>query len=343
MAFAAEAVVPYDHFEQLREARDVLRAEADALKSVASTLDASFCKAVELIDQSSGSVIVTGVGKAGLIGQKITATFSSLGIRSHILHPVEAVHGDLGCIHEDDVVLALSNSGETEELNRLLPMFERFGVPVIAVTASDRSTLGMRSTVAIEIGKHQEVDAHNLAPTTSTTVMLAIGDALAVVLSRRRGFTPQNFALFHPAGSLGRKLSLVKDVMRTDHALRVCSPEETVREVLSQQARPGRRTGAIMVQDEAGVLRGLFTDSDLAKLLERRQEAHIDLPIREVMTLDPITIGPNERLSEAIEILSTRKLSELPVVDEKGHPLGLIDITDVISLMPDADDASTSH
>ncbi|QDT36680.1 KpsF/GutQ family sugar-phosphate isomerase [Stratiformator vulcanicus] len=341
MSAAARSVVPFDHVEQLRSARDILRVEANALESLASRLDTSFCAAVDLIDSVTGSVIVTGIGKAGLVGQKIAASLSSLGIRAHVLHPAEAVHGDLGCVHEDDVVIALSHSGETDELNRLLPLLDRMGVPVVAVTASAGSTLGAAAQVTIEIGKQVEVDDHNLAPTTSTTVMIALGDALAVTLSRRRGFTPQRFALFHPGGSLGRRLSRIKDVMRTGEELRISSQNTAVRDVLAESARPGRRTGAVMLVDDEGLLTGLFTDSDLARLLERREETRLDEPISSVMTHRPITVTSDRMLEVAVEILSARKLSELPVVDSEGRPVGLIDVTDVLGLVPEAEHASS--
>jgi len=337
MSAAARSVVPFDHVEQLRSAREILRTEAEALQKLSVKLDTSFCAAVDLIDSITGSVIVTGIGKAGLVGQKIAATLSSLGIRAHVLHPAEAVHGDLGCVHEDDAVLALSHSGETDELNRLLPLLDRMGVPVISITARADSTLGAASRVTLEIGKQTEVDDHNLAPTTSTTVMIALGDALAVTLSRRRGFTPQRFALFHPGGSLGRRLSHVRDVMRTGDELRIASEDTAVRDVLAEAARPGRRTGAVVLVDGEGRLTGIFTDSDLARLLERREEARLDEPIARVMTRNPVTTTPDRTLGDVVEMLSQRKLSELPVVDDRRRPAGMIDITDVLGLLPDPD------
>lgn len=330
----AEALVPFTPLEQLRHAKEVLRAEAEAVATLADKLDGAFCDAVELLD-SAGGVVVTGIGKAGLIGQKIAATLASLGIRARTLHPAEAVHGDLGGLHGEDVVLALSNSGETEELVRLLPIFKRMHLPVVAMTASSSSSLGRAADVTLSLGRVAEAGPFGLAPTTSTTLMLALGDALAVVLAKRRRFTPQQFAIFHPAGSLGRKLALVGEIMRTGNELRVAPESQTIREVFATLARPGRRSGAVILTDEAGRLSGLFTDSDLARLLEKRQELQLDRPIREVMTRSPITAKSEMRLGEVVELLSAKKLSELPVIDAEHRPIGLIDITDVLGLFPE--------
>lgn len=338
---AARSDGPLTPFEQLREARSILRDEADALLALSQRLDATFCEAVRLIVECEGSVIVTGIGKAGLIGQKIVATLSSTGTRSHFMHPAEAVHGDLGCLHTNDVLLALSNSGETEEVNRLLPTIQRMNVPIVAVTAKKSSTLGRGATVTVPLGKIEEVGPHGLAPSTSTTIMLAIGDALALVIAQLKNFSPQQFAVYHPGGSLGRKLAHVSDVMRKGTELRIASEETTVREVFMRVEQVGRRTGAVMLVDGDGRLSGLYTDSDLARLLENRKDAELDSRIGDVMTKTPLTISPSARLADAVELLSTRKISELPVVDTDHKPVGLIDITDVIGLLPRDEDTST--
>lgn len=325
--------------EQLREARSVLRDEADALHALSRRLDAEFCVALQTLAETKGCVIVTGVGKAGLIGQKIAATLSSTGTRAYFLHPVEAMHGDLGCVHADDVVLALSNSGETEEITRLIPMIKNLKVPIVALTATDSSTLGSQADVIIRLGKIHEAGPHGLAPSTSTTAMLALGDALALVLAQIKGFTPQQFAVFHPGGSLGRKLARVSEIMRQGEELRIAPESATVRDVFITLAKPGRRTGAVMLVDTEGKLKGLCTDSDLARMLQTHQTLPLERPISELMTANPLTTTANKRLIEVVDILSTHKISELPVVDEAGCPIGLIDITDVIGLMP-ADDAA---
>lgn len=335
MSSAAESrLVSSAQLDQLREGREIIKHEANALDDLAGRLDTRFCTALEKLHACRGSVIVTGMGKAGLIAQKIAATLSSTGTRAHFLHPAEAVHGDLGCLHGDDVVLAFSNSGETHEICRLLPVIGEMKIPVIAITASDESTLGSQADIALTLGRLREAGAHGLAPSTSTTAMLALGDALALVLSRMKGMTPQQFAVFHPAGSLGERLKTVGETMRMAADLRVASENSTIREVFVKLGKPGRRSGAVMLVDEWGRLAGLFTDSDLARLLENRRENQLDRPIREVMTSRPLTTRAETMLLEVVEILSKNKVSELPVVDGDGRPVGLIDITDLIGLVP---------
>jgi arabinose-5-phosphate isomerase len=204
----------------------------------------------------------------------------------------------------------------------------------VAITSFPTSTLGRIADVVVATGSHREAGGDGLAPTTSTTVMMAVGDALALVASRDRQFTRNEFARCHPAGSLGRRLASVADVMRTAAELRVAGEQSSVREVLSSSSRPGRRTGAVLVVDGGGVLVGIFTDSDLARLLEQHQDQQLDRPIAEVMTTDPLRVGCEELLEQAVGILTRHKISELPVVDSRGEPVGLVDITDVIGLVP---------
>lgn len=329
------SLIPITEYEQLREGRSIVRQEARALEQVAQRLDASFCAAVELIRHCHGSVIVCGMGKAGLIGQKITATLSSTGTRAYFLHPAEAVHGDLGCLREGDVFLALSNSGETAELNQLLPTVRRLGVPIIAITSEEQNTLASQAQVTITIGRLPEACPWGLAPSTSTTAMLAVGDALALVVSQARGFSPQRFAELHPAGSLGRRLRPVVEVMRPCSQIRTASCKTTIREVFTKNTRPGRRSGAILLIDEDGRLAGLFTDSDLARLLEHRRDDCLDQPIGDVMNRHPLVVESTVTLEQVIHLLSERKISELPVVDAEGRPVGLVDITDVIGRLPE--------
>ena len=335
------AVIPFGDVEQLREARRIIRQEAETLGRLADGLDPTFCDAIRAIRFATGSVIVTGVGKAGLIGQKIVATLASTGTRSHFLHPTEARHGDLGCLSANDVVLVLSNSGESEELIRLLPALRQLRVPVIAVTRDGENSLARQADVVIRFGKYQEAGELELAPSCSTTAMLALGDALALVLSQLKGFTARDFAVFHPAGSLGRQLCPVQDVMRSVSQLRIASENETVREVMIHHSRPGRRTGAVILTNDAGRLTGLFTDSDLARLFETRRDEQLDQPIHLVMTSNPITIGPDVLLPEAIKLMSSRKLSEVPVIDSNRVPIGMLDITDVLQTVNLAETATS--
>ena len=327
-------VIPFSEVEQIREARSILQHEAEAILKVANRIDARFPTAIEFLRNCRGRVVVTGIGKAGLIGQKLVATFSSTGTRSQFLHPSEAIHGDLGCLGSDDIVLALSNSGESEEVCRLIPIFKRLDVTLIAMTSSEDSTLGAAADIVLPLGQLMEAGAIRLAPTASTTAMLALGDALALVLSQLKGFTREEFAVFHPGGNLGRQLTPVRAIMRQGDQIRVAPCRATIRDVLTHYSRPGRRTGAVVLVDEDERLVGLFTDSDLARLLEQHREGQIDRSIAEVMTADPITVSVDAVLSDVIDILSERKVSELPVVDERHRVLGLIDITDVIGLMP---------
>lgn len=324
-------------FEQLRLARDVVRGEGQTLLALADRLGDSFCQAAGLISAARGSVIVSGIGKAGLVGRKISATFGSTGTPSHFLHPSEAIHGDLGRLKPGDLALVLSFSGQTEEVVRMLPALGELAIPIIAITGQTQSALGQKAAITLDLGPIKEVCPLNLAPTASTTAMLALGDALAIVASQMRSFSPADFARFHPGGSLGRRLARVEDAMRPLGQCRVARATQTLRETLVGQSRPGRRTGAIMIVDDAGQLVGIFTDSDLARLLEANRDAAIDGPLADVMTRSPATIERGELLPVACEILSRRKISELPVVDDQGRPLGLIDITDVVGLEPEAE------
>jgi arabinose-5-phosphate isomerase len=318
--------------EQLRVAREIVRLEAVAIWKLSDRLGPSFGDAVRLVYKCRGSALVSGMGKAGLIGQKFAATLASTGTRAHFIHPAEAIHGDLGRIHPDDVVILLTQSGETPEVTKLLPSLHDFGVGLIAITSSRDSTVGRAANVVIELGELEEACSLGLAPSTSTTAMLAVGDALALVLSKMQNFQADDFARFHPGGSLGRKLSRVDDIMRPLDECRCAADSQTVREVIVACTRPGRRTGAIMLTNADGQLTGLFTDSDLARLFERRKESALDRPIRDVMVAKPTTVRTGLRVGDAVALLAERKYSELPVVDTAGRPIGLIDVTDVIGL-----------
>ncbi len=331
---AASSAVPLSRFEQLRLAREIIRHEGDALLAFANRLHDEFCQAIDLLLGCTGSVIVSGMGKAGLIGQKITATLSSTGTTAHFLHPAEAIHGDLGRLNPEDIVLALSYSGETEEIVRLLSPLHEMSVPIVAVTGMPESTLARAARVVLDLGPLREACPLGLAPTTSTTTMLALGDALALVLSRLRGFESTDFARFHPGGSLGRKLAKVDDVMRPLVECRVACEAHSIREVFVRASRPGRRSGAILLTDTTGKLTGIFTDSDLARLLETKRDHALDAPIASLMTRHPAAVLSGTLMRQAVEILGERKISELPVVNEQGKPLGIVDITDVVGFAP---------
>lgn len=335
MAMITDASLTLENeVDGLAFAREVLRIEAEALERVRGRLGGSFSRAADLVYRCPGSVIVTGMGKAGLVGQKLAATLASTGTRAFPLHPAEAVHGDLGRIRADDVVLALSQSGETEEVLRLVPALRRIGACLIAITERVGSSLGQAADLCVALGPIEEACPLGLAPSASTTALMAVGDALALLVSRMRDFRAEDFALYHPAGSLGRKLSRVEDVMRTGRHLRRARPDQSVREVLIGLAGPRRRSGAVLVEDEEGKLLGIFTDSDLVRLFERRRETDLDRPIGEVMTANPVQVMVGSTLAEAVEALKARKISELPVVDRGGRLVGLVDLTDVIGMVP---------
>ncbi len=316
-------------------ARRILTLEAEAVRQLADRLDDRFVRAVRLILHCNGQVIVSGIGKAGLVGQKLVATFASTGTPSHFLHPAEAVHGDLGRVGPNDIVLILSQSGETEEITRILPSFRSLGVSILAITASETSTLGNHAEIVLPLGRLEEADSLGLAPTTSTTAMIALGDALALVVSEQRGFRAEDFARFHPGGALGRKLSLVDDYCRPLAQCRVAPDSETVREVFVRHGIVGRRSGAILLLDADKRLAGIFTDSDLAKLFERHRDHLLDSPIRDVMTSKPTTVRCGSKMLEAVALMGERRISELPVLDVDGFPHGIIDITDVVAAFPE--------
>ena len=325
----------FDTTTRLEKAREILRHEANAVLEIAESLGASFSEAVAMLLACRGCVILSGIGKAGLIAQKLVATMASTGTPSHFLHPAEAIHGDLGRVTADDIVVMFSQSGETEEVVRLLPSLADMGVPVIAVTASDDCTLARHATLVLPLGKRAEADPLNLAPSTSTTAMLALGDALALVVSAERGFRAEHFAKFHPGGSLGRKLSLVEEYMRPIGECRVAPDSETVREIFMRHRVPGRRSGAVILHDAQGRLSGIFTDSDLARLFESRNDGCLDRPVADVMTRTPLVVTLGSKMLEAVAIMARRKISELPVIDEHRVSVGMIDITDVVANFPE--------
>lgn len=320
--------------DRLAYAREIVRGEAAALLHVADRLGDSFLAAVDLFASCPGRICITGTGKSADVGQKIAGTLNSTGTRAYCLDATRAVHGDLGMIHHHDIVLALSQSGETEEIVKLLPSLRQLALALVSITCKEASTLAKNSDVALTLGPLEEVCPLGLAPSTSTTAMIAVGDALAFVLMKMREFTHEDFARFHPAGSLGRKLLKVESVMRQGHDVRIAHCGQSVRDVFAQEKRFGRRTGAVMLTDDAGKLCGLFTDSDLARLFEQHKDAAFDRPIRDVMTPQPITVTMGTRLSDAVDIVRNRKFSELPVIDAQGKPVGMIDITDLIGLLP---------
>ncbi|MCX8145319.1 MAG: KpsF/GutQ family sugar-phosphate isomerase [Azovibrio sp.] len=301
-------------------ARQVMQQQAAALEGLARTLGADFDRAVELLLACRGRVVVCGMGKSGLVGRKMAATFASTGTPSFFLHPGEALHGDLGKVTPDDVIVLISNSGETEEILRLLPSLQDFGNDTIAITNAPASTLARYAKIALTLQVEREACPNNLAPTTSTLATMALGDALAVALITARDFQPQDFARYHPGGSLGRRLlTRVADVMHKD--LPVVAPDTPMAQVIEVMTE--KRLGLALVL-EAGRLVGILTDGDLRRAMRRVRQV-LDYPAREFMTPNPVTIAPDRRLTEAEQLMHERSIRALVVVDGDAV-LGVVDI-----------------
>ncbi|MFN4298224.1 MAG: SIS domain-containing protein [Thermaurantimonas sp.] len=313
--------------EILHIARQTFDIEIQSLQRTASLLGPSFVKAVQAIAASRGKVIVTGMGKSGHIGHKISATLASTGTPSFFMHPAEAYHGDLGMVGSDDVVLAISNSGETDEILKLIPYLRHNGNTLIALTGNEGSTLARNAHIHLLIAITREACPLELAPTSSTTVTLALGDALAVSLMKIRGFREENFARFHPGGSLGKRLlNRVKDYMRTD-CLPVISPDSPLASVISTMSE-GRLGLAIVAADQRAV--GIITDGDLRRLLERRGKEAFDLTAHQIMTPHPKTISPEASLKDAEQLMVAHKINSLIVQDDATSTIaGVIQIYDI--------------
>ncbi|MDL2321029.1 KpsF/GutQ family sugar-phosphate isomerase [Desulfosarcina sp. OttesenSCG-928-B08] len=312
----------------LDEARDVLRIEADGILNLMGRLDHRFEQMVDTIMRAAGRVIVSGIGKSGIIGRKIAATLSSTGTRSLFLHPVEAMHGDLGMVSADDVVLALSYSGETHELNLLIPSIRRIGCKVVAMTGNTASTLARQSDLVIDVGVEKEACPLGLAPTTSTTALLAMGDALAVVLINKKHFRPSDFKRFHPGGSLGQRLSRkVRDIMLTGPAIPLTPSDATLEEAICEMDRIG--LGAILVTTPSGELAGIFTDGDLRRRIARG-ESVTGRPLSAVMTPSPLHATAEVPAFDALNLMEQHEITVLPIVDENRQVLGILHLHDIL-------------
>lgn len=315
--------------DPLQYGKTVIQTELDAVRVLLDRLDASFARAVECVLGCSGRTIVTGMGKAGIIADKISATMASTGTPSLAINPADAYHGDLGRIVSNDVVIILSNSGETAEVTRLLSPIKRIGAPTIAITGAADSTLGRHCDTLLDIGEIAEACPIGLAPTASTTAMLVLGDALAMTVARQRDFSPEEYALYHPGGSLGRKLLKVGEIMRTGDSTTVVPQTMTARAALIAINRTKGRPGAAAVVDDDGVLQGFVTDGDLARRLEVDTE-FLEHPVTAIMATNPKTVSPDQLASEALCILKEFKIDQVPVVDDDMRPVGLLDIQDLL-------------
>jgi len=311
----------------LNIARKVLEIEAKAVGDLAERLDERFTHAVELLMNCPGRVVVTGMGKSGLVGQKISATLSSTGTPSFFLHPAEAIHGDLGRLVRDDVLLALSYSGETEELVRLLDTLNRLEIRLITLTGSPSSTLARASDVVIDVGIPQEACPLGLAPTASTTAMLAMGDALAMALLDKRGFGEEDYAALHPGGELGVRLRRVESVMHSGESMPVVAPESNIPDVIYEMSRKGLGHAAVVAGD--GRLLGIISDGDLRRLIQREGNRALNLTAQDCMTRSPVTIEGKELAIKARNLMERRRITSLLVVDGHGILRGVVHIHDL--------------
>ncbi|NLG76054.1 MAG: KpsF/GutQ family sugar-phosphate isomerase [Xanthomonadaceae bacterium] len=316
-----------DDQQLLARARRVLDTEIAAIAAVRERLQVPFVEACRLLHECKGRVVVSGMGKSGHIGNKVAATLASTGTPAFFLHPAEAGHGDIGMITADDVLLALSNSGETPELLTILPVIKRLGIPVVAMTGRPSSTLGKAANVVLDVSVPEEACPHNLAPTASTTATLAVGDAIAVAILEARGFTQEDFARSHPGGILGRRLLLrIEDVMRTGEQLPAVGPSASLREGLIEMSRKG--LGMTAIVDEKGKVLGIFTDGDLRRTLDRDPDLR-SKRMSDVMTPNPKTVGREMLAAEAVHLLESSRITQLLVVDADGVLIGALNVHDL--------------
>lgn len=317
--------------EMLKHAQDVLRMEAEAILELVPRIDANFAAAVEMILQCPGRTVITGMGKSGIIGRKMAATLASTGTPSFYLHPAEGIHGDLGMVTAGDVVIALSNSGETGEVLNILPSLRRIGAKIIAMVGNDTSTLAKNADVVLNVGVSKEACPLGLAPTSSTTAALAYGDALALALLQRHHFTASQFAIFHPGGSLGRRLLLtVGDIMHSGEENPVVVGETTVQEALFVITDKG--LGAVSVIDADGVMQGVLTDGDIRRGLSKGVD-FLQRPVTELMTKQPKTITKDKLAAQALHIMESnhpKPITVLPVIDADNKVIGLLHMTDLV-------------
>jgi arabinose-5-phosphate isomerase len=314
----------------LATAKRVLRIESEAIAGLMARLDERFEKAVELLYACKGRVVVTGLGKSGLIGRKIAATFASIGTPSLFLHASEALHGDLGMLTGDDVLLAISSSGETEELIELVESVKRLGIHLITLTANPRSTLGSASNIVLDIAVKEEACSLNLAPTASTAAAMAMGDALAISLLERRGFKEEDFAALHPGGRLGKKLRRVESLMHAGEAAPRVLPTAKMPDVIYEMSRKGLGLAAVTETD--GKLLGIITDGDLRRVMQKRSENVLDLTATDCMTKNPVTLPRSELAASALRVMEEKKITSVLIVDAEGKLEGVLHVHDLWTL-----------
>ncbi len=312
----------------IEKGKEVIRIEAAAVAALEGRINGNFAKAVDLIYQSNGRVVVTGMGKSGIIGRKISATLSSTGTPSLFMHPSDAIHGDLGMVTQDDVVICISKSGDTEEVQQLLPRFKQLGVKIISLIGNESSSIGKQSDVVLDVSVKEEACPHDLAPTSSTTATLAMGDALAITLLQLRNFTKEEFAFFHPGGNLGKQLLLkVEAMMITGKEIPVVNEHVSLSQAIVEIS--SKRLGATCVVNDDGIMQGILTDGDLRRLLQRTSDiAH--LTAGEVMTKNPKVIQKDILAARALAMMESFKITQLVVVDDQHRPIGMLHIHDLV-------------
>ncbi len=316
--------------DYLGSVKEVLEIEANAILSLSERLNGEINQTIEMILKCKNRVVVTGMGKSGLIAQKIVATLASTGTPSLFLHPAEGLHGDLGMVTKDDVVIAISNSGETDEILNILPSLKRIGPKMVALVGKEKSTLAEKSDVILSIGKVEEACPLGLAPTTSTTVTLAIGDAIAIALLKARDFQPEHFALFHPGGSLGRKLLLtIQDVIDSNTNNPVVYGDIEVKDVLFEMTKSG--LGAISIIGTDGKLEGILTDGDIRRALIEGNHI-LETPVSQLYSKDPVTITNTILAAEALKIMEDKRVNVLPVLNDKNEPISMVHIHDLTKM-----------
>ena len=318
--------------QRLSRAAEVIRLEATTIAGLEERLGDGFLRAVDMVLGCEGLVVVAGVGKAGLVGQKISATLASTGTPSLFLHPTEALHGDLGRIRARDLLFLISNSGESGETSALIGPARKLGASILAMTGDTSSTLARLADCVLDIGPVEEACPMKLAPTASTSAMLALGDALAMVVLQERSFGREDYALFHPAGSLGRKLMRVAEVMRKGEQLPIAKSGASLKDVVLVMNRTPGRPGAALVVDAKGKLAGIFTHGDLARLLEDGRPLDMHAPVDEYMGKNPKTIRSDRLVEEAQHVLAEHRIDQIPVIDAERRPVGLLDVQDLLDV-----------
>jgi arabinose-5-phosphate isomerase len=314
--------------DPIEKGKEVVRIEAEAVSGLSSKINGSFAEAVDLIYNSKGRVIVTGMGKSGIVARKIVATMNSTGTAAIFLHPSDAVHGDLGMVRREDVVICISKSGDTDEIRQLLPMFKRIGVKIISMVGNANSHLAKQSDLTLDVGVNEEACPHDLAPTSSTTATMVMGDALAIALLDKRGFTQEDFAMFHPGGNLGKRLLLkVAEMMISGDGVPVVSEDVPISEAIYVMTK--KRLGSTCVVDKGGMLKGIITDGDLRRLLQRTTDVS-NVNAAQAMTRDPKTIRPDLLAAVALKEMEAYNITQLVVVDESHKPVGMVHLHDLV-------------